>query len=119
IDVSDGWNATPATICVHYTPKLSWATDGFDECGLQLFHGATAAPGPCTPDEVSWSSINIGGVTAVCPSSGHRCTTSGQPGADCQANTICGMVSDHFSPFGVFAPLSGSMPTVTVPDDLI
>jgi probable HAF family extracellular repeat protein len=120
IDVSAGWPATPATVCVHYSPDPNWPP-GFDECSLQLFHGATIPPagGACTPEDAAWTSINIGGVTAVCPSSGRRCTISGAPGATCQANTICGMVPDHFSPFAVFAPLPGFTPTVTVPADMI
>jgi hypothetical protein len=120
IDTSDGWIATPATVCVRYSPDPNWVVDGFDECDLKLFHGANApVTGPCTPSDAGWTSINVGGVTAVCPSSGLRCTATGTPGAPCQANTICGMVPDHFSPFAVFAPLPGSTPTVTVPANMV
>jgi hypothetical protein len=120
IDASAGWIATPAQVCVHYSPNPNWVAEGFDECGLKLFHGATVpATGACTPNDAAWTSINIGGVTAVCPSSGRRCTATGAPGAACQANTICGMVSDHFSPFAVFAPLPASTPTVTVPANMV
>jgi hypothetical protein len=121
IDTSEGWTATPATVCVHYSPDPDWVVDGFDECELELFHGQDTAEGACTPNDVGWRSINLGGRTAICPTSGFRCSAipGGTPGAACEANTICGMVTDHFSPFAVFAPLPGVVPTVTVPANMV
>jgi len=104
----------PVKVCVHYDPSLLSPT--FNQCNLRLYHGSDSTS--CTPAGAGWTNINVGGVTGVCPSSGLRCTTGGPPSEPCTANTVCGMVTDHLSPFAVAAPAPGATPSIVVPGDL-